>query len=132
MAHTTGKARDVPKIRRNKQFETISGYAGLAMVIFIIFLLGGGVYDIINTPAAVLQTSSGSYTSINPYAGEQTINESIVSMFLFGFCIAGLFLAYRSAHVLYDKSKANLYLMIGLSLAIIGFAGAYVMLLLKS
>jgi len=27
--------------------------------------------------------------------------------------------------VLYDKSKANLSLMIGLSLAFIGFAGAY-------
>jgi hypothetical protein len=131
MAHTAGKARDIPKIRRNKQLEGISGYAGLAMVLFIIFLLGGGVYDIIETPAAVLQTSSGAYTSINPYAGEQTINESIVSMLLYGFCIAGLYLVYRSAQVLYDKSKANLNLMIGLSLTIVGFAGAYVMLLLK-
>jgi hypothetical protein len=101
------------------------------MVVFIIFLLGGGVYDIIETPAAVLQTSSGSYTSISPYAGEQTINESIVSMFLIGFCFVGLFLVYRSAQVLYDKSKANITLMIGLSLALVGAAGAYVLLLLK-
>ena len=131
MARPVGKIKDFPKIRRNKQLEVISGYAGIAMVLFIIFLLGGGVYDIIQTPAAVIRTSSGGSTSINPYAGEQTINESIVSMILFGFCIAGLFLVYQSAQVLYDKSKANLNLMIGLSLAIVGFAGAYVMLMLK-
>jgi hypothetical protein len=52
-------------------------------------------------------------------------------MFLAGFAIAGLFLVYKSAQVLYDKSKANISLMIGLSLAIIGTAGAYVLLLLK-
>jgi hypothetical protein len=131
MAHKTGKVKDVPKIRRNQQFEAISGYAGIAMVLFIIFLLGGGVYDIIETPAAVLRTSSGSSTSISPYAGEQTINESIVSMVLIGFCFLGLLLVYRSAQVLYDKSKANITLMIGLSLALVGTAGTYVLLLLK-
>jgi len=131
MAHPASKAKDVSKIRRNKRLEAISGYAGIAMVLFIIFLLGGGVYDIIETPAAVLRTSSGSSTSISPYAGEQTNNESIVSMFLVGFAIVGLFLVYKSAQVLYDKSKANISLMIGLSLAIVGTAGAYVLLLLK-
>jgi hypothetical protein len=131
MARPADKTKNVSKMRRNNQFEAISRYATLAMVIFIIFLLGGGVYDIIETPAAVLQTSSGSYTSISPYAGEQTINESIVSMFLVGFCFVGLFLVYRSAQVLYDKSKANITLMIGLSLALVGFAGAYVLLILK-
>ena len=131
MAHPASKAKDVSKIRRNKRLEAISGYAGIAMVIFIVFLLGGGVYDVIVVPAATLRTSSGSYTSISPYAGEQTINESIVSMFLAGFAIVGLFLVYKSAQVLYDKSKANISLMIGLSLAIVGIAGAYVLLLLK-
>jgi len=56
------------------------------MIIFIIFVLSGGVYDIIESPPASLQTSSGTYTSISPYAGEQTINESLVVMILFSFC----------------------------------------------
>lgn len=125
MAHVIGKAKEAPKIRKNKQLEKISGYTGLLMILFIVFILGGGVYDIIETPAAVLQTSTGAYTSINPYAGEQTINESIVSMFLYGLCIVGLFLVGRSTQVLYDKSKANLYLMSGLSSLMVGFAFAY-------
>jgi hypothetical protein len=33
---------------------------------------------------------------------------------------------------MYDKSKANLHLMVGVSLALIGFVGAYVLLALKN
>jgi OST3 / OST6 family, transporter family len=131
MASTAGKARDASKIRRGRQLETISRYMGVLMVIFIIFVLSGGVYDIIESPPASLQTSSGTLTSISPYAGEQTMNESIVIMFLYSCCFVGLFLVGRSSQVLYDKSKANLSLMIGLGLALIGFTGAYVVLMLK-
>jgi hypothetical protein len=132
MARVAKKAKEAPRIRKNKQLETIQGYTGFLMILFIIFILGGGVYDIIETPPAVIQTSTTSYSSLSPYAGEQTINESMVSMFLYGFFIVGLFLVSRSTQVLYDKSKANLYLMIGLSLALVGFSGAYLMLALKS
>ncbi len=131
MASTAGKARDVSRIHRSKQLETISRYAGVLMVLFIVFVLGGGVYDIIESPPASLQTSSGAFTSISPYAGEQTVNESIVAMLLYSCCFVGLFLVGRSTQVLYDKSKANISLMVGLGLALVGFAGAYVVLLLK-
>jgi len=131
MASAASKLKDIRKIRRNKQLETFSGYAGIVMIIFLVFILGGGVYDILERPASTLQTSAGTLTSISPYSGEQTINESIVSMFLYTSGFAGLFLIYRSTRVLYDKSKANLSLMIGLGLAVVGFAGAYVLLVLK-
>jgi hypothetical protein len=132
MASTTRKYRDTKKIWRNKQLETISGYAGLGMIIFIIFILGGGIYDIIEAPGAVIQTSSGAYTSLSPYPGEQTINESIVSMILYSCCFAGLLFVSTSTKVLYDRSKANLNLMIGLGLSVIGFSGAFLMLILKT
>jgi hypothetical protein len=131
MASIISKARDATRVNWSKQLETISGYAGVLMVIFMVFLLGGGIYDIIESPPAALQTSSGTFTSINPYAGEQTINESLVIMFLYGCCFVGLYLVGRSTRVLYDKSKANLNLMIGLGLALIGFTGVYIVLLLK-
>jgi hypothetical protein len=131
MASIAGKSRDASRIHRSKQLETISRYAGILMVIFIVFVLGGGVYDIIESPPASLQTSSGALTSISPYAGEQTINESVVAMLLYSTCFVGLFLVGRSTQVLYDKSKANISLMVGLGLAITGFAGAYVVLILK-
>ena len=127
-----GKARDAPKMRVNKQVERISSYAGVAMIIMIVFILGGGIYDIIERPGSTVVTSSGTYSSISPYAGEQTINESIVSMFLYASGFAGLYLIYKSTQVMYDKSKANLNLTFGVSLALIGFVGAYVLLALKN
>jgi len=132
MASASGKPKDASKNRRNKQLEALSGYAGIFMVIIIVFILGGGVYDVIVRPASTLLTSSGAYSSISPYSGEQTINESIVSMFLYASGFAGLFLVTKSTKVLYDKSKANLNLMMGLGLAVVGFAGAYVLLILKN
>jgi hypothetical protein len=132
MASASGKPKDASKNRRNKQLEALSGYAGIFMVIIIVFILGGGVYDVIVRPASTLLTSSGTYSSISPYSGEQTINESIVSMFLYASGFAGLFLVTKSTKVLYDKSKANLNLMMGLGLAVVGFAGAYVLLILKN
>jgi hypothetical protein len=132
MASAAGRTKDVSKIRRNRQLEAFSGYAGILMVLLIVFILGGGVYDIIKRPSSTMMTSSGGYTSISPYSGEQTINESIVSMFLYASGFVGLFLVYRSTQVLYDKSKANLNLMIGLGLALVGFAGSYILLVIKS
>ncbi len=125
------KGKEAPKIRVNRQVERLSGYAGIAMILFIIFILGGGVYDIINTPASTVSTSSGTYSSISPYSGEQTINESIVAMFLYASGFFGLYLVYQSTQVLYDKSKANLNLMVGLGLALIGVAGGYLLIFLK-
>ena len=119
------------KANANRRMESLTKYAGWAMIIFIIFILGGGIYDIVNTPGAVVQTSSGTYSSIYPSYGDQTVNESIVSMFLFASGFIGLYLVLRSTQVLYDKSKANMNLLVGIGLAILGFAGAYVMLLLK-
>jgi len=130
---TVGKGKDAPKVRGNKQFEKLSSYAGVAMIIMIVFILGGGVYDIINKPGSTVVTSSGTLSSISPYSGEQTINESIVSMFLYASGFAGLYLkVYGATQVMYDKSKANLNLMVGVSLALIGFVGAYVLLALKN
>jgi hypothetical protein len=131
MASTSGKQKEAPKVYRNKQLETLSSYAGVIMILFIIFILGGGVYDIIVRPASTVVTSASTYSSISPYSGEQTINESIVSMFLYASGFFGLFLVSKSTQVLYDKSKANLNLMLGLALALVGFAGAYVLLVLK-
>ena len=130
MVSTSGKTRDSVRIHRSKRYESLANYALVIVVLFTIFILGGGVYDIIESPSSVVQTSTG-LSSIHPYLGEQTINESIVSMFLFGCGFLGIFLVYRSTKILYDKQKANLQIMIGIGFAIIGVAGAYVLLSLK-
>ena len=130
MASAAGKSK-FTRANANRRFESISKYAGVAMIAFIVFCLGGGVYYIVNKPSSVVVTSSDTYSSIYPGYGDQTINESIVSMILYAAGLTGLFLVYRSTQVLYDKSKANMNLLVGIGLAVVGFAGAYVLLLLK-
>jgi hypothetical protein len=131
MASAAGKSK-AAKAFTNRRIESLSKYAGIAMVLFLIFILGGGVYDIINQPGSVVSTSSGTYSSIYPGYGDQTINESVVSMFLYASGFLGLYLIWRSTQVLYDKSKANMNLLVGVGLAILGFAGSYVLLILKT
>lgn len=130
MASTSGKAKDTARVHRSKQYETLANYSVVIVVLFTIFIIGGGVYDIIENPGAVVQTSTG-VSSIHPYFGEQTINESLVSMFLYGCGFLGILLVYRSTKIMYDKQKANLQIMIGMGLAMVGVAGAYVLLSLK-
>jgi hypothetical protein len=52
-------------------------------------------------------------------------------MFLYGCGFIGVLLVYRSTKIMYDKQKANLNIMIGMGLAMVGVAGAYVLLSLK-
>ena len=130
MASTSGKGKDTARVHMSKRFETLAGYSVVIVVLFTLFIMGGGVYDIIKSPSAVVQTSTG-LSSIHPYFGEQTINESIVSMFLYGCGFLGVLLVYRSTKIMYDKQKANLSIVIGMGLAMVGVAGAYVLLSLK-
>ncbi len=131
MAHTTGKGKDTAKAHSSKLYETLASYSVVLVVLLVIFILGGGVYDILKNPSALVATSTG-YSSIYPYSSEQTINESIVAMFLYACGFVGVLLVYRSTKVLYDKSKANLQIMVGMGLAMIGVVGAYILLALKS
>jgi len=130
MASTSGKGKDTVRVHRSRQFETLANYSTIIVVFFVIFILGGGVYDIIKSPPAAVQTSTG-LSSIHPYPGEQTINESIVSMLLYGFGFLGILLINRSTKILYDKSKANMQITVGIGLAIVGVVGAYVLMNLK-
>jgi len=132
MASTAGKTKDNIKGRRNKQNDNLVNYGILAIMLLIIFILGGGVYDIIMSPSATIQNSNGVYVSIHPYLGDQTINESIVSMILFACGIVGLYLVNKGSIVLYDKSKSNLYIVLGIGLTLASLAGAYIIIAMKA
>ncbi len=129
---SASKVKREPRSRWNRQLETYRNATAIGAVIFVVIIIGGGVYDIKNNPPAFVQTSSsGASSAIYPYLGDQTINESIVSMFLYIFAFLGLYLAFRSTQVLYDRSKANTMMLAGIGLALVGVAGAYVVFAIK-
>jgi hypothetical protein len=79
------------------------------MILFILFIISGGVYDIIEGPTS----------------------DSILALFLFGITLAGGFLIYNSPRVLYNKQSANTKIVLGILLSTFGFIILLIMYRIK-
>lgn len=103
-----------------------------AAVLFCVFIAGGGVYDLIDNPGSmVVNPWTGRFSSIDWRSGEQTLNESLVSMALTMFMFAGLLVAYRSTQIVYDQKRANMMLVLGVTLILLGLAGSHYLFILR-
>lgn len=86
-----------------------------------IFLLGGGIYDILERPIVAF-ISGGRIIPYYPQAlNEQLLGESIASMILYTFGVIGLLLMYQSTKHAYNPREAFTNLLIGLLLLLIGW-----------
>jgi hypothetical protein len=91
----------------------------LLAISFSIFILAGGVFDILEKPLALLPRGSG-WTFV--YKGSlhiQTLNESIVAGLLYLLAIVGLYLLLRSTRSVYDPRQAYLMLILGFAVTMI-------------
>jgi hypothetical protein len=100
-------------------------------VIFCLFIVSGGVYNILEQPPSIIPYGN-SYLTLHPYFSDQTVYESVFVFLTYSAAFMGLWLAYRSTQVAYDVSKANRYLIFGIGFAAIGVAGLYLILDMKS
>ncbi len=106
------------------------GLVTASIVFFTVFIVGGGIYDLLDNPLVIVSGSQG-WISVHPYSGEQTINESILSM-LFNFLIfIGLFASYRSTQVTYDSKRATTMLVMGIAFILLGLSGSHYLLRIK-
>jgi len=86
-----------------------------------VFLLGGGIYDILEKPIIAF-VSEGRIIPFYPQAlNEQLLGESAASMVLYSLGIVGLILTYRSTKYTYNPREALTTLLIGLALLIIAW-----------
>jgi len=87
-----------------------------------IFLLGGGIYDIVEQPIIAFTTQSGRIIPYYPEAlNEQLLGESIASMVLYSLGIIGLILTYQSTKYANSPREAYTLLLIGLLLLLVGW-----------
>ena len=100
------------------------------MILFTAFIAGGGIYDLLDNPPSLYPVGTR-WGAVHPFQGEQTINESIVSMTLTLFMVGGLIVSYKSAKVTNDSKRSNTMLIIGISLILMGLAGSHYLLILK-
>lgn len=100
------------------------------MIAVSVFLLAGGVYNIMMKPLFLLP---GPGFPIFYYYGlhEQTWSESLAAMILFLVGLAGVFVSYKSTRYAYKPRQAATWLLIGVALLIMSFIGCEYIISLK-
>jgi len=95
-----------------------------------IFILGGGVYDIMLRPLSILPTPS---QPIFYYSGmsDQTMTESISFMFFLIIGVLGGYVSFRSTRYAYRPREAKMYLAVGVAMLLFAFIGCRALLSIK-
>jgi hypothetical protein len=118
MSKRKGKSHEK---RKSISFESLREFSPFILVIFVLFIVCGGTYEVINHPPGLVADQSGGPTSISPYASEQTSTEFIMTFLLYGMTFGGILLVYRGSRVLYDRQSANTQVVLGIILSTVGF-----------
>ena len=132
MSKTTDRMRRIPRFRRLKgirlphiRFAKPSSVPIILLLILAsIFILSGGIYDIMEKPLAVVPGSEQYWTFYVPQdISRQTLNESLIALFLYAIGISGFFIAYRSTRYAYRPRQASILLLIGTVMSVLAFFG---------
>jgi len=100
----------------------------LVIVIAAIFLLGGGIYDILeagSVPIAIFSESGGTgvFIFLYPYPSlnDQFIAESAFIMILYALGFIGFYVTYQSTKYAYNPRQAYITLIVGLMLTLMAY-----------
>jgi len=118
------------RVFRNTLGRSYNLIVALVLILISIFILGGGVYDILMQPLILLPTST---TTRFFYFGlrDQSLTESLVFMVLLTIGISGLYLSFRSSKLIYRPREASIMLFISVALIITAFLCCEYILILK-
>jgi len=121
-------------VKRNKltRFKFPQTVLIFGLVAFATFIMGGGIYDLLEKPYSVLPGPGGGWMTVHPLINEQTLNESLLSMSFYTFIFAGFFLSYRSSQIRYNPRQFKMMLTIGIVMLILGVIGCNYLVFLKS
>ena len=111
-------------------FRHSNSLIALLIVATVIFLFGGGVYNIMQNPISVLPTPSN---PIFYYIGlsEQTLNESIIFILFLIIGISGGYIISRSTSHAYRPREARMFIAVGVTMVIVALLGCEAMMVLK-
>lgn len=86
-----------------------------------IFLLGGGVYDLLEKPFFAIFIQ-GRFIGVYPYSlNEQLLAESIFVMLVYAIGAGGFLLTYQSTKYAYRPRQAFMFLLIGIVFIIVAY-----------
>jgi hypothetical protein len=95
---------------------------GILTVAASLFLLGGGIYDVLIQPIVAIVASGGRIISFYPYGiTDQLLLESVIIMIFYSMGFAGFIIAYRSTKYAYNPRQAYRFLLVGVVLLLIAY-----------
>jgi hypothetical protein len=87
-----------------------------------LFLLGGGIYDVLIQPIIAIVASGGRIISFYPYGiTDQLLLESVIIMVFYAMGFAGFLIAYRSTKYAYNPRQAYRFLLVGCVLLLVAY-----------
>jgi hypothetical protein len=87
-----------------------------------IFLLGGGLYDLLEKPLVAAFAAGGRIIFYYPYGiNEQFIAESLFVMIIYAIAVVGLLLAYESTKYAYRPRQAFMLLLVGCTFVFVAY-----------
>ena len=86
----------------------------------VIFLFGGGLYDIIVQPLPSFYTGEKFYF-IYPQLGEQFLFDTVLSAMLYVLGFVGLLAIYQSSRHAYNPRSAYMQMIVGVTLLFIAY-----------
>jgi len=87
-----------------------------------LFLLGGGIYDLMEKPLLLIVAAGGRIITYYPYAlNEQFLVESVIVMIIYALAVVGFLIAYHSTKYAYRSRQAYRLLLVGCVLVVIAY-----------
>ena len=87
-----------------------------------IFLLGGGLYDLLEKPLVAAFQAGGRIIWYYPYGvSEQFIAESLFVMIIYAIAVVGLLLTYESTKYAYRPRQAFMLLLVGCTFVFVAY-----------
>lgn len=104
----------------------------VAAILIASFVAGGGIYTVVDRPLfMVVHPYTRRPTMFHYIAGEQTLAETFAYTFFNACTISGLIVSYNSTKIMGNPTRANVQLVLGMTLTSIGLVGSHYMLHLK-
>ncbi|MBL7080064.1 hypothetical protein ISS39_07050 [Candidatus Bathyarchaeota archaeon] len=126
------RRRTVGNTAKERRRRIITLAIKASLILYSSYVAGGGIYNQINKPPhRIIVPTTRRPSSIHYDFKEQTLGEGQLAMLCNLTTVVGLVLAYESASVRDDRMKANLILLTGMALTLLGFYGSRYLYILK-
>ncbi len=92
----------------------------VATISYVIFILGGGLYTLINRPLPSAYVNNKFYF-LYPQLSNQFISDTVIAIILYALGFAGLLIIYQSTKSAYNPRQAYMMLVIGVTFMLLSY-----------